>query len=93
MENIRVFLNHLYFSLVIMVLVLIGIHIVALAVNNIVSTISGEGTFYEEFSVKQNLLWIGLFWAVASVGLASFLTWQTIKNRPVDDIVYTRRVR
>jgi len=79
MKILKVFLDHLYFSFV---TVLVGLGIVGLALAHLGGV-----------SVSDHL-WAGFFaWIGLSAALAGGLTFWTIRNRPRDDIVFTHRQR
>lgn len=77
-DIIKTFLGHLYFSLC-------CTFVVFLVLYGLVSTIDTS------FSTATNFLYAAGAFVFVSAGLAGFLTFVTIKNRPKDHIVYTRR--
>lgn len=78
MADVKVFLDHLVFSVLSVGFVAVLLHLAIRAVD--------DSTPFDEH------IWImtGLCLAVA-LSLAGFLTYRTIKGRPSDEIVYTRR--
>jgi hypothetical protein len=78
MEYLKVFADHFYFSLVV---VLVGLIVLYIALVGIGS----------DFAVSDHI-WTALgTWMGASCGLAAVLTYRTIRHRPRDHIMYTRR--
>jgi hypothetical protein len=92
MENIRAYFSHLYFSLVVVLLGMIGLYI-ALSILDGVLSVVGMGFGFKRFYVSNYLKPLGVLWAVVSIGLACVLTYFTIKNRPVDRVVHTKRIQ
>jgi hypothetical protein len=78
MSNVRVFFDHLFFSLISVWVVLV-IAYFGLAVAS------------DAFSVTDNPWLAAGLWVGPSLLLAGFFTYRTIKNRPSDTIVYTQR--
>jgi hypothetical protein len=76
MDLIKTFLGHFYFSVCCTAVVFLVLYVLVTGVDS-------------SFSPNIYLV-LGAFVAV-SVGLAGFLTYLTIRNRPKDHIVYTRR--
>jgi len=78
MGNVRVFFDHLFFSLIaIWVLLVIGYFGLVVAADDSL--------------ISDNLWFTAMAWVVSSLVLAGFFTYRSIKNRPSDAIVYTRR--
>ena len=86
----KTFLDHLYFSLVSVLIALIGLYIFLYLADGALSQI-GMSFGFRKFSVGANILALTIVWVLASFGLACFLTYHTLKNRPRDHIVYTKR--
>jgi hypothetical protein len=78
MEKIKVFLDHLYFSLV---SVAVGLALVYLI-------LSGVGA---DSSFSDHKLAVGCVWLGASAALAALLTYRTVRNRRQPSIPYTHR--
>jgi hypothetical protein len=92
MENVKAYLSHLYFSFVVVLLGMIGLYIVLYIIDLVLSPIHLSFGF-RGFSVGNHLKLLGAVWVVASLGLAGVLTYSTIKNRPVDRIMHTKRMK
>jgi len=78
MANVRVFLDHLVFAVLSVAFVSVVLHLA-------LQTVADSTPFDENIWVTIALC------LVVSVSLAAFLTHRTIKGRPSDEIVYTRR--
>ncbi len=92
MENIKAFLSHLYFSLAVVLLGMIGLYIVLYIIDLVLAPIH-LGFGFKQFSVGGHLRLLAGVWVVVSLGLAGVLTYITIKNRPVDRVMYTKRMQ
>ena len=92
MENVKVFLSHLYFSLVVVLLGMIGLYIVLYIIDLALSPVHLSFGF-RGFSVGNHLKLLAAVWVVVSLGVAGVLTHSTIKNRPVDRVMYTKRMQ
>jgi hypothetical protein len=88
----KTFLDHLYFSLVSVLFGLIALYIVLYVADGVLAQI-GMSFGFRKFSVGANILAVTIVWVLASFGLTCFLTYHTLKNRPRDQIVYTKRQR
>jgi hypothetical protein len=86
----KTFLDHLYFSLVSTLVGLIALYLVLYVVDGALAQI-GMSFGFRKFSVGASILALTIVWVLASSGLACFLTYRTVKNRPRDQIVYTKR--
>jgi hypothetical protein len=86
----KTFLDHLYFSLVSTLVGLIALYLVLYVVDGALTQI-GMSFGFRNFSVGASILALTIVWVLASSRLACFLTYRTVKNRPRDQIVYTKR--
>ena len=77
----KTFLDHLYFSLVAILILLLGLYVFLYLADGALSQI-GMSFGFRKFSVGANILALTIVWVIASVGLACFLTYHTLKNRP-----------
>jgi len=78
MENTRVFLDHLVFSLV-------SVFVAILVFSFIVGGIAPD------FSLADHFWSVAAIWGVLSVSLAALLTYLSMKRRPSGQINFTRR--
>ena len=78
METVRIFFDHLFFSLVSVFVVLLVLSIAA-------------GGLITGFSLTDHPWAAALVWILASLGLAAALTYSSIKNKPSDRAEFTRR--
>jgi len=90
MDTLRAFLDHLYYSLVLVLAGLIGLY-AALYVLDTAFEATLFPLGFKDFSVRSHIIGLLILWLVGSVGLAGFHTYQSIRNRPQDRIVYTKR--
>jgi len=90
MGNIKTFLDHLYFSLVSVIVGMIGVYIVLYILDGALD-VFGMGLGVRKFSVGSHILALSIFWIAVAVPLAGYLTFRSIEGRPRDRIVYTKR--
>jgi hypothetical protein len=90
MDTLRAFLDHLYYSLVIVLVGLIGLYVALYVLDTALEAILFPVGF-KEFSVRSHVIKLLMLWLAGSLALAGFLTYQSIRNRPQDHIVHTKR--
>lgn len=90
MGNIKTFLDHLYFSLVSVLVGMIGVYIVLYILDGALD-VFGMGLGVSKFSVGSHILALSIIWIAVAVPLAGYLTFRSIEERPRDRIVYTKR--
>jgi hypothetical protein len=78
MESMKVFLDHLYFSIVCVAVGVLVLYLMLIGIN-------------AESIIYNNLLALGIICCVLCCALAAFLTFRTIKGRIRQPIIYTRR--
>ena len=87
MENVKTFVGHLYFSLVIILIAVVGLSLL-LYLADAFLTLGISGYF-----AAGNIKVLAGLWILASLLLAGWLTYQTAKERPREHIVFTRRIK
>lgn len=92
MHTFRVFLDHLYYSIVIVLVGLIGLYVGLYLLDTVLELILFP-VGLREFSVRSHLIKLLILWFAGSLALAGFLTYQSIRNQPQDHIVHTKRRR
>jgi hypothetical protein len=90
MQNIKVFFNHFYFSLIAVLGCMIGLYVV-LRILDVALEVVGIRLGVRDFSIGSHPWSLTTLWLAATVSWASWLTYKTIKSRPTGDVVYTRR--
>jgi hypothetical protein len=78
MEHIRIFFDHLVFSLV-------SVSAVLLVVSLII------GGFVPEYSLGDYFWFAAALWAIVSISVAAALTYSSIKNKAPDRVDFTHR--
>lgn len=91
MEKLRIFLDHLVFSLIAVFLTLLVLSIFGSGIFGAIAYWFGEPSSMEEFSIGNNLLISAAVWLGVSLILAGILTIRSVRNLPKDNIVYTKR--
>lgn len=78
MQTAKIFLDHLFFSLI---SVLVGLAVVHVALSSVIT----------DFSLTHHM-WLALaLWLGSSAAIASIFTASSIRKRPTDDIEVTHR--
>ncbi|MEW6349969.1 MAG: hypothetical protein AB1646_12960 [Thermodesulfobacteriota bacterium] len=90
MKEVKVFLNHFYFSLIVVLVGMIVLYILWSIYGGAIE-MAGSGASGKGFTVGDNLLVVALVWVLLAAVLAGVLTVQTIRNRPKNEIVFTKR--
>ncbi len=89
-KEVKVFLDHFYFSLIAVLIGMIVLYLLWATVSGAMgmagSEASGTG-----FTMGGNIWLLALLWVLISGVAAGVLTALTIRNRPKDQIVYTKR--
>jgi hypothetical protein len=89
-QELKVYFNHFYFSLMVVLVGMIVIHML-LAVLGGASSLMGAQESGSGTVLTNNLGMTAILWVLISAVIAGVLTAQTIKNRPKDHTVFTRR--
>ena len=90
MSEIKTYLDNLYFSLFIMFVGFIGLYIL-LYILSIALQPAGISFGMDSFSIYENFTAILLLWIILSCILAAVLTVRKLRNRPKDEVVFTKR--
>ncbi len=85
MNNLKVYLDHFYFSLFVVLLGMLVFYMLASTVGSDPAVTTNQGSI--SYTAK---IAVGA-WILISAVLAGALTVRTIRNRPVDHTVYTKR--
>lgn len=90
MDEIKAYLDHLYFSLFSVFAGLIGLYII-LYILDFVLRPAGMSFGVADFSLFDNFWLLFFFWLGASCILAAVLTVRAIRTKPKDQVVFTKR--
>ncbi len=90
MSELKTYLDNLYFSLFIIFVGFIGLYIV-LYVLSIALEPAGISFNMDSFSIYENFTVLLLLWIILSCTLAAVLTVRSVRNRPKDAVVFTKR--
>ena len=92
MKGFKIFIDNLYFSLVVVLGSMIVLYIVLYILDGAADA-AGFGFGFREFSVGKNILILLLIWVVGTCGISGFLTYRAMNARTEGEIDYTRRTR
>ncbi len=90
MKEVKVFFNHFYFSLVVVLVGMIALYVLWSLYGG-ATDMAGAGAPRKGFTVADNIGVVALIWVLISAVVAGALTAQTIRNRPKSEIVFTKR--
>lgn len=92
MPNYKIFMDHFFFSIIGVFMALIGLYVLFYVVDGILGA-WGLPLGFKNFSVGDNILIISIIWIVISLILTGVLTAISIRNRPTDSIIRSKRTQ